>query len=282
MFPMPNSDPVRNYSLNFRKQKEVNLAWQSRRLASWRLVRTLSAFFPAKRACSHKEPFLRLKGSGKSFLPIHRMEQLCRRAVSKMVTRLVRHCDQDGRQLDAAIHWDATKSVLLKAFAKQGVRDFSDKDWLRLIHQGSSKTRFEYCEDSKNSLAYFRAIQGHSGGITIDPELMGAHSDSLQLEGVYFSQELFFQHPIYPGERTHSGWKGKQGRDDRLSSSHHSILSREDSDEEEPRDDYTIPQKVHYHSNWKRNQDAEDCNCGKRNHMQSSYTVLCQQIASTE
>ena len=29
-----------------------------------------------------------------------------------------------------------------------------------------------------------------------------------------------------------------------------------DSDEEELRDDYTIPQNVHYHSHWKRNQDA--------------------------
>ena len=29
-----------------------------------------------------------------------------------------------------------------------------------------------------------------------------------------------------------------------------------DSNEEEHRDDYTIPQKVHYHSNWKRDQDA--------------------------
>ena len=29
-----------------------------------------------------------------------------------------------------------------------------------------------------------------------------------------------------------------------------------DSDEEEPRGDYTVPQKVHHHSHWKRNQDA--------------------------
>ena len=29
-----------------------------------------------------------------------------------------------------------------------------------------------------------------------------------------------------------------------------------DDDEEEPRDDYTVPQKVHYHSHWKHNQDA--------------------------
>ena len=30
----------------------------------------------------------------------------------------------------------------------------------------------------------------------------------------------------------------------------------EKSDEEEPRDDFTIPQKVHYHSNRKLNLDA--------------------------
>ena len=34
IFPMPNSDPVQNYSLNFRNQEEENLAWDSPRLAS--------------------------------------------------------------------------------------------------------------------------------------------------------------------------------------------------------------------------------------------------------
>ena len=93
-------------------------------------------------------------------------------AVSKMVTRVVRHYDQGERQPDAALHWDTMRPVLLKAFAKWGARDFKDKRLLRLVHHGSSKTRFEYCEDSKNSVAYSRAIQEHSGGITIDPELM--------------------------------------------------------------------------------------------------------------
>ena len=43
---------------------------------------TLSVL-PAKRACSHKEPFLRPKRSGKSFLPTHRMEELCRQRSPK-------------------------------------------------------------------------------------------------------------------------------------------------------------------------------------------------------
>ena len=60
--------------------------------------------------------------------------------------------------LNAALHWDTIRPVLLKAFAKHGARDFSEKHWLRLIHEGSNKTRFEYCEDSEDSLAYFRSI----------------------------------------------------------------------------------------------------------------------------
>ena len=70
-------------------------------------------------------------------------------------------------------------------------------------------------------------------------------------------------------------------KDGRLSSSHHFTPFGGDSDEEEPRDDYTVPQKVCYHSYWKRNQDAvywvkkfehkiKDCNSGRRSHMQSS------------
>ena len=94
-------------------------------------------------------------------------------AISKMVTRLVRDNDQEERQSDAAVHGDTMRPKLLRVFADRGARDFSETDWLRHIHEGSSKTRFEYCEDSKNSLAYFRAIQAHSGGIPIDPELMG-------------------------------------------------------------------------------------------------------------
>ena len=81
--------------------------------------------------------------------------------------------DQDERQSDGSMHWDTIGPVLLKAFAKHGARDVSEKYWFFLIHEGSSKARIEYCEYSTKSIANFRAIQGHSGGIPIDPELMG-------------------------------------------------------------------------------------------------------------
>ena len=102
IFPMPNPEPVQTYSLNFRKQKEENLAWHSRRLASRRLVRpmfqvrlaprkvvrTPSVFFTAKRPRSHKEPFLRPKGSGKLFLPIHLMEERCQQLSPKWLQEI--------------------------------------------------------------------------------------------------------------------------------------------------------------------------------------------------
>ena len=235
ILPMANSDPVQNYSLNFRNQKEENLAWQSRRpatrtlvwpmfqvrLASRKLVRTLSAFLLAKRPFTH-EPFLRPRGSGKLFLPILRMEDLLSIAVSKMVTRMVRHYDQDERQSDEALHWDTIRPVLLKPFARHGARDFSEKHWLRLVHEGSSKTRFEYCEDSNNSLAYFQAIQGHSGGISIDRRLM-------RFQIPYNWKEYFFLGVFLAGfdQSSRMDWfrvERKAREDGRLSSSHHLTL----------------------------------------------------------
>ena len=170
---MPNSDEVQNCSLNFRNPKEENPARQSRRLASRRLVwpmfqvrpatrklvRTLSAFLPAKRPSSHKEPFLRPRGGGKLLLPVLRMEEPFQKRSPKMVTRRVRHYDQDERQSDAALHWDTTRPVLLKVFAKHGAREISEKHWFRLVYKGSSKTRFDYCEDSKNPWLTFEQFK---------------------------------------------------------------------------------------------------------------------------
>ena len=93
-------------------------------------------------------------------------------AVSKMIIKMLRHYDQDERQTDGSRHWDTIRPVLLRAFAQQGARDFDEGFWLHLIHEGSNKKRLECCKDNNGSLCYLRAIQGHSGGIPISPELM--------------------------------------------------------------------------------------------------------------
>ena len=93
-------------------------------------------------------------------------------AVSKMVTQVLRHYDQQERQIDDSRHWDTIRPTLVRAIAREEARDFDDEYWLMLIHEGSNKMRIECCEDSHGSLCYLRAIQGHSGGIPISPELM--------------------------------------------------------------------------------------------------------------
>ena len=45
-------------------------------------------------------------------------------AISKMVSRLVRHYDQEEQQLDAAVHWSTTRPILVKAFANRRARDY--------------------------------------------------------------------------------------------------------------------------------------------------------------
>ena len=89
---------------------------------------------------------------------------------SKLFLRLVRHCDQDERETDGAVHWNSMVPKLRKAFRKSGGRKFLGSDWLQHIHKESNKT---YCMDSRNFLLFIRAIQGHTAGHLIAPELMG-------------------------------------------------------------------------------------------------------------
>ena len=179
-------------------------------------------------------------------------------AVSKMVTRMVRHYDQDERQSDAALHWDTIRPLLLKAFAKHGARDFSEKNIgfdlfvKEAARRGSSTVRIPKIP----WLTYEQLIQGHSRGLTIDPELM-EHipipynwKEFIFHWGCSFSIQSVLENGLIPGG------KGKQGRTTDHLLPHHSIRSRKIPAQKNPRNDNTIPQKVHYHSYWKRDQDA--------------------------
>ena len=74
---------------------------------------------------------------------------------------------------DGSRGWDSIKSVLERKFASEGARDFSDEAWLQKIFEGSTKKRIEFCKDKDGFLCYLRAIQGDSGCIPIESELMG-------------------------------------------------------------------------------------------------------------
>ena len=90
---------------------------------------------------SRKEPFQRWKESGGSFLlALHMHENIFRQPPQKMVTKLVRHFDQDERQTDAAVHWDSIRPVMLKTLADKGAQEFSEQEWIQHVPQGSEAT----------------------------------------------------------------------------------------------------------------------------------------------
>ena len=65
--------------------------------------------------------------------------------ISKMVTRMLRHHDQDERDHDGAVHWDTKNPVPQRNFEDKIGRRCTYKDWIEHIHFGSSETKFEYC-----------------------------------------------------------------------------------------------------------------------------------------
>ena len=92
-------------------------------------------------------------------------------SVSKIVTKVSRH-HGFHREDDGAIDWNSLLPKLRRDFEKEDVGSFSNSQWLDLLHRGSNKKRFQYCLDSNGNLIHLRAIQGHSGGTTVDPALL--------------------------------------------------------------------------------------------------------------
>ena len=83
--------------------------------------------------------------------------------ISKCVTNVLRYHDQDEREADGAMHWNAFPPALKRRFQNPLEKEFTDEDGLHCLHLGSFKTRFEICKDDNGELRYIRAIQGHSG-----------------------------------------------------------------------------------------------------------------------
>ena len=154
------------------KKSGVNLLHVD--IATRKLVQTISAILTVI-LCSRRLSFLRMKESGSLLTPTVHTEEICRYKSPTWLQRwyvITIKTNENKTDQISGTHW----SVLLKAFARHAAETFSDNDWIHLFHEGSSKRRVEYCEDHKNSLYYFRTIQGHSSGIPMVPELMGCTS----------------------------------------------------------------------------------------------------------
>ena len=115
--------------------------------------------------------------------------------------------------------------------------------------------RIEYCKDKDGFLCYLRAIQGHSGDIPIEPELMGYVFLPRNLKRYVFQKRLSWNYQSILGHGLIPG--GKEKDNDRQSV----FLTPtnpfgNDPEEEEPHDDFTVPQKVPHVTRWKHDENA--------------------------
>ena len=104
-------------------------------------------------------------------------------------------------------------------------------------------------------MCYLRAIQGHSGGIPIMPELMGYTSIPLDWKeyishrGSSRDAQSILGSGLIPG-----GQENDKARQAVIFRPLNSFVNN--PDEEKPHDDYAIPQNVHNKTYWKHNEDA--------------------------
>ena len=99
------------------------------------------------------------------------------------------------------------------AFLNQGGDTFIVGDWINRIWKGSSKTRFQYCQNSCSLLLYIRAIQGNTGENLIKPELMGHVAILFLFEAIPISPRMLIQFGVNLGGWAHCREKeSRKGR----------------------------------------------------------------------
>ena len=168
---------------------------------------------------------------------------------SNCVTNILRNHNQDERETDGAMHWNVIPPVLKGRFKNQLEKEFTDEDWLHCFQLGSFKTRFEICEDENGELKYIRAIQGHSGGVTISPRLMNyVRIPHRWKQFIYHVGRARDQYSVAEAGPVAGGKERKEGRQiiffTPLDPSQQGCRRSEK------------PRKVHYQIHWRPEQDA--------------------------
>ena len=153
---------------------------------------------------SQKEPFWRMRSSGNcsySFTTWRKIGDV----TSKMVTTMLRHCDQKERQLDGSKHWDSRNQYWCKRLHTVRSRLWW---WILVthIHDGSTKKRLQYCH-AKKEFMLFPNYSGHSLWNSNKSSIDEIHTYSIRWERVPWPQRKFVVFPICSGEWKNSGRK---------------------------------------------------------------------------
>ena len=108
------------------------------------------------------------------------------------MSKLERHENLRERKTDGTTHWKFISPKLRFKFPSDGGSNFTDREWINYIWKGSSKIRFQHCQNSRGKRLYIRVIQGHSGGETIESDMMGHVCKSLNLKQRVFHKGYSF------------------------------------------------------------------------------------------
>ena len=61
--------------------------------------------------------------------------------------------------------------VLTRMEDAEQTQNWNREDWIDALSRSTDKPRTEYCEDHNGTIIYIRAVQGHSYGATMNPNL---------------------------------------------------------------------------------------------------------------
>ena len=112
------------------------------------------------------------------------------------------HLHQDCDFLHLVKEWNMWLSLCFSYIA----------DWLQYIYEGIGKTRFQYCTNSRGVLLNIRAIQGHTGGNLMEPELMGHVAIPYKWKEILVSSRMLLECHFNLQIGTHRWRKRKQRR----------------------------------------------------------------------
>ena len=174
--------------------------------------------------------------------------------------------------------------ILLKNSTKRkrrnsrGASQWSLNNWISILAKGGgAKNRFQYClnPNSSRHISYFRAIQGHCGGIAIDPELQ----DKKLLpkgftEYIYHVGNVSEVHSIIRSGLIPGGQSLKRGRQPVFFTMINPL--GDDTSMEESQCDLAKPRIVPYKNTWKPHLLVQ---FETQDRMQSSSTTHNQLVA---
>ena len=172
-------------------------------------------------------------------------------SISKTVTTMLRHSDQDEREFDGSRHlWVNQIRIGEKVCISRSTR-FQWRSVVTKDFEGSTKKRIEYCI---NNIGFFVSYELFKGILVVfhsKPKLIGYVL--ILRNWKRYTLSWNFQSVL-------GDWLNPRGKEKDKARQAVFLTPTNpfgnDPEEEEPHDDYTGPQKVPYATRWKPDQDA--------------------------